>query len=494
MISYDSTSNPAHPASSIANWVWLAVAVTACLYVDILNGGPLYYFDTGGYFGNGMKVLRTLGWVATPEGHGLGQGGGDDGIVNGSRSVTYSVFAAIFGMLLSPQTIPPIHTALLLTSVWLAVRVPLRACDIALSTAKVMALSVVAAAFGSMSFYIAFVMPDLMSAVLILLAALVGTFGRKMRGWELALAIAVSAFAVLAHPSHLLLAAGLLVLTLVSAPLIARRRWWLAPVFMVLVLGVGLGEQAAIRVAAKEKLNAQVQVYPFLTARLIQDRVGYRYLSEICPDPEFATCALYEKLRQSDNPMRLTATHIIFESDPELGSFRLMQPKQQLAIAGEQIEFAKRTAMAHPVATARAILTNTLLQAQMASIQMTIPTEASMRNLQGMAGLEAGSLSGGRLAESRDWIPSADHFQNAVYLLSLVVVVALLFWPGRLDLRFRLFAAIILLGILGNALICGAVSQPADRYGARVIWLLPYLAAFLTLVGFAPRRKAPRQA
>ncbi len=39
----------------------------------------------------------------------------------------------------------------------------------------------------------------------------------------------------------------------------------------------------------------------------------------------------------------------------------------------------------------------------------------------------------------------------------------------------------LLFGILANALVCGGISQPATRYGARVIWLLPLAATILVL-------------
>jgi hypothetical protein len=45
------------------------------------------------------------------------------------------------------------------------------------------------------------------------------------------------------------------------------------------------------------------------------------------------------------------------------------------------------------------------------------------------------------------------------------------------------------LGILVNALVCGGISQPATRYGARVIWLLPMLATLLALAAADRHRK-----
>jgi hypothetical protein len=40
---------------------------------------------------------------------------------------------------------------------------------------------------------------------------------------------------------------------------------------------------------------------------------------------------------------------------------------------------------------------------------------------------------------------------------------------------------LILLGVVINAVVCGAVSGPHDRYEARVAWLVPFVAIALLL-------------
>jgi len=46
-------------------------------------------------------------------------------------------------------------------------------------------------------------------------------------------------------------------------------------------------------------------------------------------------------------------------------------------------------------------------------------------------------------------------------------------------------ALFVLAAALGNALICGGLSAPHPRYGARIIWLLPVAALLLV---FLPRK------
>ena len=56
-------------------------------------------------------------------------------------------------------------------------------------------------------------------------------------------------------------------------------------------------------------------------------------------------------------------------------------------------------------------------------------------------------------------------------------------WDDRLYLP-----AFVLLALLGNAFICGALSSPHDRYQSRLIWAAVFAA--MLLVG----RRGPHQA
>ncbi len=66
--------------------------------------------------------------------------------------------------------------------------------------------------------------------------------------------------------------------------------------------------------------------------------------------------------------------------------------------------------------------------------------------------------------------------------------MALVLLPRRVPGEVKALAVMVILGILANALVCGGISQPATRYGARVIWLLPMMAAILMIFAFRSRR------
>ncbi len=69
----------------------------------------------------------------------------------------------------------------------------------------------------------------------------------------------------------------------------------------------------------------------------------------------------------------------------------------------------------------------------------------------------------------------------------MVSAVAAALWIALLAVRGRLsrpeqdMALMVAVGLVANAAIFGGLSAPADRYQARVIWLVPALAAVFWL-------------
>ena len=48
-----------------------------------------------------------------------------------------------------------------------------------------------------------------------------------------------------------------------------------------------------------------------------------------------------------------------------------------------------------------------------------------------------------------------------------------------------LLAATVGLALLGNAFVCGVISGPHDRYGARMVWIATLVALIATFKYFA---------
>ena len=472
----------------------LLAAVLACLSVLLINRGPLYYFDTGSYFKQGDTALSLILPDRPPEetpvasgqgGTGASQAAPKDKTTSGSRSMVYALLVAALWRADAVIGVVLTNLAALLLTIWLVVRVMPRPAIPDRGTLQLMTLPLMAAAATSLPFYVAFIMPDFFAPIMLILIAAVVALGPRMGLTEYLLALALATFAVVLHPSHLGVAVLMLPVVMVAAVLRIGEGRWLAVGFVAFLVLIALVERKTFEFAAQNVAGKEVHYTPHITARLIADGPGMTYLEENCPRPDLATCALYEALSWSDDPYRLTVSHIIFERSEELGSFRLMTSENQRAVANEQRTFFFRVLAGQPLSTLLALSRNAATQAVTNSVDMTIPTDAVIRNARKLSGLPEERLGiladSGQLARDRSWIGTADTIHSTIYLVSFVIVVGLLLWPGRIAPSLKVFALFLLIGIAVNAVVCGGISQPANRYGARVMWLLPFTAALLLL-------------
>lgn len=490
MIRADNHRMNAKFSAKATRWdaLWYAAALVACLGVVILNGTPLFYFDTAAYLAVGEKMIDSILRLLPNLGGGDTAGTVQSAVavvkqapVESSRSPVFSLMSGLFASVHRLGAMTLLNAALVLGAVWLMVRVAARQTRPALRVAPVVCLSLLAACLGSLPFYVAFLMPDIYAPLLILSIASLTAFCRLMTWWEVLAWVGLGVLSVSTHSSHLAIAGLMLPLCGGLSLLISRKRWWLAPLLVAGIIGTGIAQKAVFNIAVKTVSGRETVAMPFLTARLFQDGVAYKFLETRCDTPEFATCALYQVLAQPGDPMRRTATHILFERSPELGSFRLLSQAEQTAIAREQPRLFAAELRAMPIQTIAAFLKNTLLQARMNGVGMTLPTRNIAERFVGVDGLSDGTFRQGRLARNIAWLGPVTAAQDLLYAASALGLLTLLVWPGKLTGRIRALVVMVLLGILVNAFVCGGVSQPAARYGARVIWLLPLLAAFCTL-------------
>ena len=89
--------------SRAAALIWLALAFVACMSVTILNGRPLFYYDTRGYIDQGTTGLTQLHLIPRPmaqttapvtlqrEAGDVTAPVGTNNTVDGSRSASYAL-------------------------------------------------------------------------------------------------------------------------------------------------------------------------------------------------------------------------------------------------------------------------------------------------------------------------------------------------------------------------------------------------------------------
>lgn len=487
--------------------LWMALAVLACLSVFAVNGRPLFYFDTVGYISQGHSALRQLGIrgesplsvrVAKLEAEKAANAAAGhvapdmaeidaENTVDGSRSSVYALAAGIAARMQFLEGLIFLNVAAVLIALWLPMRVAARRWGLPVPVSQAVAMPVIVASLGSLPFFIAYLMPDTFAPVLLLTVATLTVFARHMRPWEILIAVALGSTAIVSHLSHLAIGVLMVPASALVSVILSRRRWWLPPALVLVIVGIGFAEQSALRSAAKAMSDSEVVIKPYITARLIQDGPGMTYLETHCPDDDIPTCKLHAALQWSDDPYRITATHIVFETSARLGSFRLMTPEDQKAVADDQIGFFFDVLADQPMATVMAFLKNTFIQSGWVAVDLTIPTDKIVAQNKDVTGLAFSTFDHGRITRDTGWLGPLTTWHEIFYVLSLLVIVALVLLPRRVPGEVKALAVMVILGILANALVCGGISQPSTRYGARVVWLLPLIATVLVI--FARRAR-----
>ena len=80
------------------------------------------------------------------------------------------------------------------------------------------------------------------------------------------------------------------------------------------------------------------------------------------------------------------------------------------------------------------------------------------------------------------------HYPLALIAMALLPVILLLAWRQTIAADIGELAATVTLALLANAFVCGALSNPHDRYGARMVWL----ATLAVVLALARTRRSAR--
>jgi hypothetical protein len=312
--------------------------------------------------------------------------------------------------------------------------------------------------------FVCYIVPDILAALLIASVVMLTVLFERLSGTIKLSLVAIGAVAVTSHASHPPIAAGLLVLgsiaTLYRSGLTREARnkigWLASPLVLgaLITVATGLVGFGTLSLAPKR--------YPLTLARSIEDGPARWYLAEHCATRRYAVCEVFGSRMPASVPEFLWENGLTGRATPE----------QMDRIRAEESEIVAAAARAYPLAQARIIGEN--VAAQIIRI-----------------GLEDVTFDHALLMDSRGALRSAATDRNSRPLLTVVGLasaatgLAAAIWLvcaiRRMRACGRLAAAMLLAGLLGNAAVCAIFSGVADRYQARVLWLLPLFALSMTI-------------
>ncbi len=435
----------------------LAILIAAALLVwpAFMNGYPIVFVDTGTY------LAQTV-----------------EGEAHWARTTAYGPFMYVFHWRLTLWLSLAAQGLLSSILLWLVQRV---ATGVA-TPFRHIAIATGLALLTTAPWFTATMMPDALTPACVLCAYLLGFGEARLSRAEMIFVGLFGAVAITVHLSHLAVAAGLVVLTL-----LLRRR--LAPTLRAAIpLAMAIVFLIATNLIAFGRPSISPHGSVFLLARLQADGPATATLRRHCPRPGWYLCGYTEMF-----PMDAEA--FLWQADSPLNRDRDGNDRGDDQVsAGERLSDEARdivavTLLEQPWGVARQVLRNTLRQLVTARLGDMLSDRLIDQSVgwgvrhqfpaAEIARFEASRQTRGELERLA---APFDAVQWPVFVVSFVLVLAFLTRRAAWRDAYRAnFALVVLAALAGNAVATGGLSGVHDRYAARIAWLLPLSVAIAAL-------------
>jgi hypothetical protein len=443
------TTTTDHLRAGAAGSFWLRLAAMALPLMMIApafwNGYPLLQWDTGGYLAR---------WY--------------EGYLVPSRSTVFGLYLHYgesfgFWINLAVQS---------LATLWL-LQLTLRVLGL-MQTFRFVAISLLLILSTALPWLASMLLTDIFAGLSVLSLFLLVVAGPRTSVLEKISLFVFTAFAAATHSATLGVLLGLCVAGWMARPLLGRR----LPIAGLAQASLTIVAGGLMLVSANHALSGKWAWTPggygVAFGRMMQDGIVARYLNDHCPRERYKLCPYR-------NELPATADEFLWGKSMfnTLGRFEGMNDEMGTIVVHSLTDYPAWQAGAALKAMGQQLLhvatgegTNGWIPHTYGVIERYIPAQVAQM----------------RAARQQHWAVNFDdvnwlHVPVALAsMLALVVLLALSLRNRRLD-DLTLLAATVGLALLGNAFICGVISGPHDRYGARMVWV----ATFVVLMALARR-------
>jgi hypothetical protein len=430
------------------NWMLcLTVSVGALLAPALWNRFPVVFFDTGGYMSRVMEMDLVPG-----------------------RSFFYGLFlwAASLGWwsFWGPVLVQSLF------ALWL-IYLMLRCHDLPSGPLPTTLFSLGLVASTGISWYTSQLMPDVLVPLVAIALWLLGFRWQRLaraERWGLA---GVALLGLLSHMSCMALAIGLSIVTLVARGVVAKRGWKL-PVTCwppVAVVASSLVLMPMVHLALVGEACYTPGGSAFVFGSLVQEGIAQRWLKEHCPVPGIKLCTRQERLPTTADDFLWGGTSPFLD----LGGWDGAEPELSRLVRECVKAYPGQVAWAAIRATARQLVkvaTGDGLD-EIHNHTRWVFSNRSPRIAREF--IDANQQQG---LVTQPLFDTLNLVHIPIAHLSLMGLFLAIGWGLRAK-RYDLMglASFTLLALLGNAFICGALSNPHDRYQSRVVWLATMVVA-----------------
>jgi hypothetical protein len=434
--------------------LWLLLPLAALLYPALYNGFPLLYSDSGTYMQAGFENRSPI-----------------------DRPVMYCLFIRHLSL---AETIwlPLIAQTMLL--LWLS-KLFIEKIFLIKNARKASALLLsIMALITGVSNYASQLMPDLFTGMFFM-ALILWFFGDFSKKREKILLFTALLFMAGIHYSNLALYAGLAVASVIARFFMfgrVNRGWWLKFVYTGISVFLIV---PFVNLLSEGRFYYSGANHVFLAGSLVNMGVMQDHLGRTCAAQPVFLCESRDKLKDME-----AAGFLWSEESPLCETYHKEHKTWQECWKERNSELGE-------------IIKDILKNKRSRELFLKASAQAFGKQL---TDFEIGPLSAQGLHSApyyafrdrftRDYsaYSSAKQFtknlsfegESRIQLWSVClsfIILAGLLYTGRDQTRNKYFFCIwllLLLFLIGNAAVCGILSNPLNRYQARVIWLLPYFS------------------
>ena len=447
---------------------FILLASLAANWPVLLHGGhPFTMWDSFDYMDEGDRIRGVIGgWFeqiasTAPSLENPVGGAGDGDEPKSIRSLPYTAFLGTLLPLGVTATIW-LQTCLVMTMVY-AFLAP--ALEVAPRLARLLAAGVMLIG-TQLPFMASFLMPDILGAVVVLYGALLARGLENFDRSSQVILGAIALFSIISHYGNIPLALAVFsVAVLTRADSWARVRQVILAVMLAIV--AALGANAVLGVVAFGEVSVTPGRYPILLARSIQDGPARWHLEEQCATENYAVCEWWDGDIPRNVGKALWDERGMANAPPELYA----------RIRDEEFQILWRSFKSYPVAQIVSLTRNAGRQllwagASYANVSHVVSTGPEGRDYEDAAHQPLKAYK-----REIGW------GQKATYLAALAYLAFIAVFRPNVS-RQRQVIAVLAVAILANAAIFGGLSAPADRYGARIAWVMA-----LAALAFAMERR-----
>lgn len=420
----------------------------------LMCGGPILFPDSVGYFHAGSSALGHFNQASHAAAlHGSLSAEEKDGIST-ARSVYYGIFYV---------------SAFRIGGQWLVLILQAAICGVVLALSlrrlvsawRVPVFAVALTCAAGLSVFCAAAMPDLFAGLLLLALSMVITYSRCMGRFEYLFWIGIIFTACLFHRGHL--AVLIAALAICACAKCSRNRQQIG--VLVIVAAIALIAHFAVDLVVKDLSGRWPIQTPFLLARFIGDGTAQPYLARNCDTKHYALCRFHYQWPMTENEFLWGD-----RTSSVMGSANAVD-RERIAEEAPSIELGiiKTFPVREGLITIKNIWTQ-FLDVGVSSYEQG-PTLSADRPITALHGAIARYLRR-NVALADEFMRAQSFVMSMTYLFSFVSCLSILVLDRSCAERpaYRM-VLILLIGLVANAIIFGAISGVFDRYQGRLVWL-----------------------